>query len=329
MKCTGAQALIKSLEMEGVEVMFGLPGRRDPPGLRPADRLLDPPHPRPPRAGRRPHGLGLRARHRPPGRLHGDERPGGDERRHRACATPTWTRCRWCASPARSRTRSSAPTRSRRPTRSASRCPSRSTTGSSPTRTTSRASSVRRSTSRRRAGPAPSSSTSRRTSPTRPMEWYWPEVVDLPGYKPTIKGHPKQVKDAARLINEAQRPVIYAGGGILNARASAALREARGGDRYPRRDHVDGAGRVPRRPRAVPRHARHARQLHRRHVDAEGATCSSRWAPASTTASPARSARSHPTRRSSTSTSTPPSSARCVAPTCRSSATAASSSKSW
>jgi acetolactate synthase-1/2/3 large subunit len=57
------------------------------------------------------------------------------------------------------------------------------------------------------------------------MEWYWPESVDLPGYKPTIKGHPKQIKDAARLINEAQRPVIYAGGGILKSRAPAALRE--------------------------------------------------------------------------------------------------------
>ena len=57
------------------------------------------------------------------------------------------------------------------------------------------------------------------------MEWYWPETVEMPGYKPTIKGHPKQVKDAARLINEAQRPVIYAGGGILKSRAPHALRE--------------------------------------------------------------------------------------------------------
>ena len=36
------------------------------------------------------------------------------------------------------------------------------------------------------------------------MEWYWPEKVDLPGYKPTVKGHPKQIKDAARLIDEAR-----------------------------------------------------------------------------------------------------------------------------
>jgi acetolactate synthase-1/2/3 large subunit len=57
------------------------------------------------------------------------------------------------------------------------------------------------------------------------MEWYWPERVDLPGYKPTVKGHPKQIKDAARLIQAATRPVIYAGGGILKANASPELRE--------------------------------------------------------------------------------------------------------
>jgi acetolactate synthase I/II/III large subunit len=58
-----------------------------------------------------------------------------------------------------------------------------------------------------------------------PMDWYWPEKVDLPGYKPNVKGHPKQIKDAARVIQESQRPVIYAGGGILNSGASNALRE--------------------------------------------------------------------------------------------------------
>ena len=57
------------------------------------------------------------------------------------------------------------------------------------------------------------------------MEWYWPDDVDLPGYKPTIKGHPRMITEAARLIGEAHRPVIYAGGGILKARAAEALRE--------------------------------------------------------------------------------------------------------
>jgi acetolactate synthase-1/2/3 large subunit len=57
------------------------------------------------------------------------------------------------------------------------------------------------------------------------MDWEWPETVDLPGYKPNLKGHPKQIKDAAKLISEAKRPVIYAGGGILKARAAEALRD--------------------------------------------------------------------------------------------------------
>ena len=57
------------------------------------------------------------------------------------------------------------------------------------------------------------------------MDWEWPERIDMPGYKPNLKGHPKQIKEAARLMGEAERPVIYAGGGILKARAAEALRE--------------------------------------------------------------------------------------------------------
>lgn len=55
------------------------------------------------------------------------------------------------------------------------------------------------------------------------MEWYWPKGVDLPGYKPTVKGHPRMIKEAAQLILQSSRPVIYAGGGILKARASLEL----------------------------------------------------------------------------------------------------------
>ena len=61
------------------------------------------------------------------------------------------------------------------------------------------------------------------------IDFYWPSDEDvatsLPGYKPTTKGHPRMIKEAARLIREARRPVIYAGGGILKARAAEALRE--------------------------------------------------------------------------------------------------------
>ena len=61
------------------------------------------------------------------------------------------------------------------------------------------------------------------------MDWYWPTdadvAADLPGYKPTTKGHPRMIKESARVIAESRRPVIYAGGGILKARAAEALRE--------------------------------------------------------------------------------------------------------
>ncbi|NQY56503.1 MAG: biosynthetic-type acetolactate synthase large subunit [Ilumatobacteraceae bacterium] len=59
--------------------------------------------------------------------------------------------------------------------------------------------------------------------------WYWPSDEELfsslPGYRPNVKGHPRMIKQAAQMILEAERPVIYAGGGILKARAAEALRE--------------------------------------------------------------------------------------------------------
>jgi acetolactate synthase-1/2/3 large subunit len=64
---------------------------------------------------------------------------------------------------------------------------------------------------------------------TAEVTWSWPSDADviasLPGYRPTLKGHPRMIKEAARLILDAERPVIYAGGGILKARAAEALRE--------------------------------------------------------------------------------------------------------
>jgi hypothetical protein len=50
-------------------------------------------------------------------------------------------------------------------------------------------------------------------------------LASLPGYRPNVKGHPRMIKEAARLILASERPVIYAGGGILKSRAAAALRE--------------------------------------------------------------------------------------------------------
>jgi acetolactate synthase-1/2/3 large subunit len=50
-------------------------------------------------------------------------------------------------------------------------------------------------------------------------------VQDLPGYRPVSRPHAKQIREAARLIAEARRPVLYVGGGVIKAGAAAELRE--------------------------------------------------------------------------------------------------------
>jgi len=51
----------------------------------------------------------------------------------------------------------------------------------------------------------------------------WPPQIDLPGYKPNTKPHSKQVREAAKLIAAARKPVLYIGGGIIRGDASAEL----------------------------------------------------------------------------------------------------------
>jgi acetolactate synthase-1/2/3 large subunit len=55
-------------------------------------------------------------------------------------------------------------------------------------------------------------------------EWQGPGEIDLPGYKPSVKGHPRQVKAAIEAILESQRPVLYVGGGVIRAGANEELR---------------------------------------------------------------------------------------------------------
>jgi len=56
-------------------------------------------------------------------------------------------------------------------------------------------------------------------------EFSWPVPFDLPGYHPVTRPHARQVREAARLISESKRPVLYVGGGVIKAHASAQLRE--------------------------------------------------------------------------------------------------------
>ncbi len=55
------------------------------------------------------------------------------------------------------------------------------------------------------------------------VPYHFPDEVKLESYKPTYKGNSKQVKSAARALEKAERPIIYAGGGILSSNASAEL----------------------------------------------------------------------------------------------------------
>jgi acetolactate synthase I/II/III large subunit len=66
-------------------------------------------------------------------------------------------------------------------------------------------------------------------NPNSAMDWYWPSDDELreglPGYRPTMKGHPRKIREAAEMIVASERPVLYVGGGILKSRAAEALRE--------------------------------------------------------------------------------------------------------
>ena len=60
---------------------------------------------------------------------------------------------------------------------------------------------------------------------TARTEFAWPPTIELPGYRPTLQPHGKQIREAARLIAMARRPVLYVGGGVLKANASEVLRQ--------------------------------------------------------------------------------------------------------
>ncbi|MBU2535127.1 MAG: biosynthetic-type acetolactate synthase large subunit [Chloroflexota bacterium] len=56
-------------------------------------------------------------------------------------------------------------------------------------------------------------------------DFSYPDKIDLPGYKPTLQGHPTQIKKAAKMINEAKRPIIIAGRGVNISKAYSELRQ--------------------------------------------------------------------------------------------------------
>lgn len=53
----------------------------------------------------------------------------------------------------------------------------------------------------------------------------WPPKIDLPGYRPVLRGHSKQLREAAKLIGAAKKPVFYVGGGVIKGHACEELKE--------------------------------------------------------------------------------------------------------
>ena len=58
------------------------------------------------------------------------------------------------------------------------------------------------------------------------LTWTDPKTLNMPGYKPTVDGHPRRIKEAVELIAHAKRPVLYVGGGVIKANGSKELRKA-------------------------------------------------------------------------------------------------------
>ncbi len=71
------------------------------------------------------------------------------------------------------------------------------------------------------------------------------ERADLPGYKPTLTGHIRQVRAAARAINEAERPVLYLGGGVISAGAAPQVLQLAELRRLPAATTLMGLGAFP------------------------------------------------------------------------------------
>ena len=208
------------------------------------------------------------------------------------------------------RPRRSARTPSRRPTSAASRCRSPSTT----------------SWSRRRGDPADHRRgvPPGRHRPARPGAGRHPQGRaagadrrspgrrrwTCPATGRRCKPHGKQIREAARLIADARRPVLYVGGGVLKAGATDGAAPAGRADRHPGGHHADGARRVPGQPPAAPGHARHARHGRRGHRAAEGRPARRARRPVRRPGHRQAGHASRRTRRSCTPTSTRPRSAR-------------------
>ena len=80
---------------------------------------------------------------------------------------------------------------------------------------------------------------------TSTIDFKYPENVDIKGYKPTYKGHPMQIKKAVQALESANAPVICAGGGVISANATEELRELAERRNIPMVTTLMGIGSIP------------------------------------------------------------------------------------
>ncbi|MBN1936810.1 MAG: biosynthetic-type acetolactate synthase large subunit [Anaerolineae bacterium] len=78
------------------------------------------------------------------------------------------------------------------------------------------------------------------------IEFEYPEGVDLPGYKPTIRGHERQIKQAAQMINTAEKPLVLCGHGVTLSGAQAEMLELAERANIPVITTLEGMGGFPR-----------------------------------------------------------------------------------
>ena len=89
----------------------------------------------------------------------------------------------------------------------------------------------------------------------------YPDAVDMRSYRPTVKGHPGQIKRAIKLMLKARKPMIYTGGGVVLSNADAELIEFTRLLGFPITNTLMGPWRVSGDGPAVYRHAGNARHL--------------------------------------------------------------------
>ncbi|MBN7795231.1 acetolactate synthase 3 large subunit [Parahaliea mediterranea] len=83
------------------------------------------------------------------------------------------------------------------------------------------------------------------TRPDAKFEYHYPDAVKIRSYAPAQRGHTGQIKKAARLLLSAKRPVIYAGGGVVQGEASGLLTELARELNYPVTNTLMGLGAYP------------------------------------------------------------------------------------